>query len=72
MPNIAPSMPTTGEIARRLGQPLHRVEYLIRTRCIQPAAWAGNSRVFCEEAVQLIARELQRQNSHARPTVARG
>ncbi len=56
----APSMPTIGEIARRLGVPTHRVEYIIRARGIQPYGWAGNARVFDEEAVESIAKELER------------
>jgi hypothetical protein len=53
-------VPTIGEIARRLGQPIHRVEYVIRARRIRPCSWAGNARVFAEEAVEVIAAELQR------------
>jgi hypothetical protein len=56
----APTMPTIGEIARRLGQPVHRVEYVIRARRIRPCGWAGNARVFPEDAVEVIASELQR------------
>jgi hypothetical protein len=55
-----PTMPTIGEIARRLGQPVHRIQYVIRARHIQPCGWAGNARVFPEDAVELIACELQR------------
>jgi hypothetical protein len=33
---------TIGEIARRLGQALHRIEYVIRSRNIQPTSWAGH------------------------------
>jgi hypothetical protein len=53
-------MPTVGEIARRLGQPVHRIEYVIRARHIRPCGWAGNARVFPEDAVEMIASELQR------------
>jgi hypothetical protein len=53
-------MPTIGEIARRLGQPIHRIEYVIRARRIHPCGWAGNARVFPEDAVEVIASELQR------------
>jgi len=58
MPTTAPSIPTIGEIARRLGIPVHRVEYLIRARGIRPCGWAGNARVFSEEDVQRIAAEI--------------
>ena len=56
----APSMPTVGEIARRLGVPTHRVEYVIKVRGIHPRGWAGNARVFDEDAVEAIADELER------------
>ena len=53
-------MPTVGEIARRLNRPLHRVEYVIRSRDIKPAATAGNARVFSEADVDHIESELAR------------
>ena len=56
----APTLPTVGEIARRLGQPLHRVEYMIDSRRIRPIGRAGNSRVFSEAAVDYIKAELKR------------
>ncbi len=56
----APTMPTIGEIARRLCQPIHRIEYVIRARGIRPCGWAGNARVFHEDAIDVIAAELQR------------
>jgi hypothetical protein len=59
----APSVPTIGEIARRLGHPIHRIEYVIRARRIRPCGWAGNARVFPEDAVEVIASELQRISS---------
>ena len=57
------SMPTVGEIARRLGQPVHRVEYLIRSRQIRPSGRAGNCRVFAEEDVSRISAELRQIDS---------
>lgn len=60
MPAAAPAMPTIGEIARRLSEPVHRVQYVIRARGIRPCGWAGNVRVFPEDAVDIIAAELQR------------
>ena len=53
-------MPTIGEIARRLGEPIHRIQYVIRARNIRPCGWAGNARVFPEDAVQAIAAKLHR------------
>lgn len=58
MSAIAPSVPTIGEIARRLGVPIHRVEYVIRAREISPCGWAGNVRVFSDADVERIATEL--------------
>ncbi len=60
MPTSAPSMPTIGEIVRRLGEPAHRVQYVIRARRIRPCGWAGNARVFSEDAVDAIAAEIKR------------
>lgn len=60
MSESATVLPTVGEIARKQGVPLHRVEYLIRARGIRPSGWAGNARVFSEKDVELIARELGR------------
>ena len=51
---------TVGEIARRLSEPVHRVEYIISARRVQPAGWAGNARVFSEADVDRIAGELRR------------
>jgi hypothetical protein len=51
-------MPTVGEIARRLGQPVHRIEYVLRSRQIRPTGRAGNSRVYSEEQVAQIEAEL--------------
>ena len=49
---------TIGEIARHINQPLHRVDYVIRTRGIQPLARAGGSRVFSKQAMEEIAEAL--------------
>jgi hypothetical protein len=42
----------------RLGQPVHRVEYVIRSRKIQPAGRAGSLRVLSEEQVTLLESEI--------------
>lgn len=54
------SLLTVLEIARRLRQPLHRVEYVIRTRNIPPIGWAGHARVFHDADLMWIASELAR------------
>ncbi|NOT02119.1 MAG: MerR family transcriptional regulator [Phycisphaerales bacterium] len=53
-------VPTVGEIARRLGEPIHRIEYIIRARDIAPIVRAGNVRVFSDADVDRIASELHR------------
>ena len=53
-------LPTVGEIARRLGEPIHRIEYVLRTRAITPLGLAGNSRVYAEDTVERVAEELRR------------
>jgi hypothetical protein len=55
--------PTVGVIARRLGEPLHRIEYVIRSRRLQPAGRAGNLRVFSESDIVFIAGELRRMDA---------
>jgi DNA-binding transcriptional MerR regulator len=48
-----------GEIARRLGAPVHRIEYVLRTRGIEPVGTAGNSRVYTEDDLARVAEELR-------------
>jgi hypothetical protein len=58
--SVSPAaMPTIGEIARRLTEPIHRVAYVIRARNIPACGRAGNARVFSEQAVEKIALELE-------------
>lgn len=45
---------TVGEIAARLGQPIHRVSYAIKSRGIRPAAKAGQLRVFSTECIAQV------------------
>lgn len=56
----SPNVPTVGEIARRLGVPVHKIEYVIRARGITPCGRAGNLRVFSEADVAYIASLLRR------------
>lgn len=55
-----PLAPTVGEISRRTGVSIHRVEYIIRARNIQPSSRAGNVQIFSEVYVEHIASELRR------------
>ena len=59
-PRIVSSALTVGELARRLGEPVHRVEYIIRARGLKPASWAGNARIFSEADLAYIKSELRR------------
>ncbi len=55
---------TIGAIARELGEPVHRVQYAVRTRGIEPESVAGNLRIFPPETVERVAeilREIDRQ-----------
>lgn len=54
-----PKLRTVGIIARELGEPLHRVLHVLRTRRhIQPSARAGTLRLFDRAAVAMIRHEL--------------
>ena len=55
-----PRLATTGEIAKILGRPTHKVEYVVRTRGIRPSARVGNLRVFSQADVDYVAAELKR------------
>ena len=60
MSETIPVALTVGEIARRLGEPIHRIEYIIRARNVEPASRAGNAHVFAEADLEYIACELRR------------
>ncbi len=59
MTNVS-QLPTIGTIANQLGEPVHRIEYVIRSRSIKPSGRAGNARVFSESDIERIADELRR------------
>ena len=48
-----------GQIAEKLGVPVHRVTYIIRTRGMTASFKAGVSRVFDERTVRRIAGEFK-------------
>ncbi len=58
----APTLPrlrTPGVIARQLGEPLSRVQYVLRTRPhIKPTALAGRLRLYDRRAVAMVRHEL--------------
>jgi hypothetical protein len=54
-----PRLRTPGVIARELGEPLHRVQYILRTRAfIPPSARAGRLRLYDRQAVAMIRHAL--------------
>lgn len=55
----APKLRTPGVLAADLGEPLHRVLYVLRTRShIRPAARAGRLRLYERSALAQIRHEL--------------
>jgi len=64
--NREPLLRTLGVIARELGHPLHRVQYILNTRThIRPAARAGRVRLFDIAAVEAIRVEIERIDARA-------
>lgn len=56
-----PHLITPGAIARKLDQPIHRVQYVLATRpAIRPAARAGRIRLFGRDAVDQVRNEIAR------------
>lgn len=56
---VPPQLTTEGRIAAELGEALHRVQHVLRTRQhIRPVAKAGTLRLFDREAVAMIRHEL--------------
>ncbi len=59
MSKSLPRLATVGQIAALLDVPLHRVEYVVRSRPhITPRAIAGGARCFSNEAIAQIRHEL--------------
>ncbi len=57
--NKLPKLTTPGRIAALLGQPLHRVLYVLSTRPhIQPAARAGAIRLYGRDSVAMVRQEF--------------
>jgi hypothetical protein len=53
-----PTLRTPGVVARELGAPLHRVQYILRSRGIAPAARAGRLRLLDAKGVGAIREAL--------------
>ena len=63
-PDTAPKLRTPGVLAEDLGQPLHRVLYVLRSRQhIRPAAMAGRLRLYDRDALESIRVELARMDA---------
>lgn len=58
MKPIPPQLLTIGKIAGLLGIPTYKVHYIVMSRQIEPAAYAGRYRLFDREAVARIRYEL--------------
>ena len=56
----SPIIHSVGTLAQLFRVPIHRIQYVIRSRGIEPAGIAGNVRLFDEAAAKRIASELQR------------
>jgi hypothetical protein len=56
---------TIGKIARRFNEPLHKVEYAVKSRCIRPAARAGVARIFDTAGLEQIAAALREMNARS-------
>lgn len=64
MTTAVPSLLTPGKIADKLGVPLHRVLYILRTRGhIRPRARAGRLRLYSRDAIAFIRHELNAQDA---------
>lgn len=55
-----PRLVTAGVMAERLGVPLHRVQYVLRTRQVRVSAYAGRLRLYDRAAVERVRGELAR------------
>ena len=56
---VIPQLRTPGVVAADLGEPLHRVLHVLRTRPhIRPTARAGRLRLYDREAVAMVRYEL--------------
>jgi hypothetical protein len=62
-----PTLITPGVMAEELGEPLHRILYVLATRShIQPLARAGILRLYDRKAVAMVRHELSDIGSRRR------
>jgi len=50
---------TVGEVAKKLGCPIWKVQYLLRARDIKPIGRAGVLRLFAPGIVDVLRKELE-------------
>lgn len=58
------SLFTIGELAKELKQPKHRIDWLIMSRHLVPAARAGNYRLFDSSTLEAL-RALLKAHAHS-------
>ncbi len=58
--NSSAQIASLGEISRQLHVPIHRVEYVVRTRNIEPTLIAGGRHFYSESSIQRIGNEIKR------------
>lgn len=59
-----PELNTLGKVAQHLRVPVHRVQYIVRSRPhLRPAATAGRLRLFDDKTIEQIANELRNIDS---------
>lgn len=64
-----PTLVTSGVIAAELGEPLHRVLHVLRTRPhIRPRARGGTLRLYDRDAVAQVRHELNAIDARRRKT----
>ncbi|HBR18737.1 MAG: hypothetical protein A2Y13_12415 [Planctomycetes bacterium GWC2_45_44] len=57
---------TTGELAKMLGCPLWKLQYILASRRIQPSQRVGHLRVFETDIVGVLEKELQQMSRRIR------
>jgi hypothetical protein len=58
--NKPPQLTTLGKVAQQLQVPIHRVQYILRSRAhINPVATAGRLRLFNQQTIELIKAEIE-------------
>lgn len=55
------SLLSIGELVSELGVPLHRIQYLLRSRGLKPTARAGNAFVYGPDTLARLQAELERR-----------